>query len=287
MTGSCACGAIGLQAEGLSRRLSVCWCEPCRRWQGLCGMGIGARAADVKVSGPVRIWRSSEIGERAFCAECSSSLWFRARNGTGLIELTPGLFVNACDAVLDHENFCERRPPGLCFIGRQRQLTAADYAAQAPVTGPPAASAEDPRAGGCACGAIRFRVDWAESRSGACHCRTCQQWSGGVFVAVTVRQEELHVTGAEHLLHWQSSARAERVSCRLCGSKLWYRRTLPPDNPARGDPGDHAICLGVFDVMEGHPLTSEIFIDMKPSGYALAGDHVRQSGPEAMRHRGQ
>lgn len=278
LVGGCACGAAKVRAEGLSREMSACWCEPCRRWQGLCGMGLSVPAAGFSAEGPVRVWRSSPIAERAFCGACGGALGFF---DAGVVEPTPGLFANAAGAALDHENFVERRPEGVRFAGGHRQLTAADYAARAQVVDLGEPPAPDRFAGGCACGAVRFRAAAAEEHCGACHCRTCQRWSGGPFVAVTVRGADLSVEGAEHLLRWRSSERAERVSCAICGSKLWFHVMSVGGDRTGGDADDHEICLGAFDDMGGRPLASEIFIDAKPAGYAFAQGHPRTSGEDA------
>lgn len=37
--------------------------------------------------------------------------------------------------------------------------------------------------GHCLCGAVTITVDGAhDPRVGACHCRMCQRWSGGLFL---------------------------------------------------------------------------------------------------------
>jgi hypothetical protein len=35
------------------------------------------------------------------------------------------------------------------------------------------------------------------------------------------------------------------------------------------------MCVGAFDNVDDFVLTSEIFIDRKPGGYSIAGDHPR------------
>jgi hypothetical protein len=35
------------------------------------------------------------------------------------------------------------------------------------------------------------------------------------------------------------------------------------------------MCVGAFDNVDDFVLTSEIFIDRKPDGYAIAGEHPR------------
>lgn len=282
VTGRCACGACTVRAERLSRELSACWCGPCRRWQGLVGMGLDAHEADCRIAGPVRLWRSSAFAERAFCGACASPLWFRDRDSDTL-ELCPGLFEDAAGAQLHHENFVDRRPETIRFDPEPHQISAADYAAKARVTdGGGAPLAPDPMAGGCACGAVRFRLAEAQEGCGMCHCDTCRRWTGGVFCVVATRREHLAVAGDPALIRWVSSPGVERVSCGECGGKLWYEVVGPEGDATNGKPGDIEVCLGALDDMGGRPLGSEIFIDAKPRGYAFAGTHPRRTRAEAL-----
>lgn len=281
--GHCACGAVTVRIEGFEPRLWVCHCEPCRRWQGFAGMGLDVPAAGFHAEGPVRIWASSAVAERAFCGACGSPLWFRALDDGGAVyEPVAGLFDDAAGAVLDRESFVERCPEGLRFAGTHRRKTSAESVAVEPLT--PPVDASDHR-GGCGCGAVRFHVDAAAADCAACHCATCRAWTGGVRVAVRARQADLHVDqGAAHLLRWTSGAGVERVSCAFCGGKLWYHATAPEGGDMDGAAGgDIGICLGAFDDMGGRPLRRETFIDHKPAGYAFAAGTTRLTAAEAGR----
>ena len=119
--------------------------------------------------------------------------------------------------------------------------------------------------GGCACGAVRFHLDAAGQDCGACHCGTCRRWTGGVFVAVSARGSDLHIDrGGDNLLRWHSSARVERVSCALCGGKLWYGVTAPESDRVGGEGGgivilkplERAVADGdhIYAVIEGSAL---------------------------------
>jgi len=104
-----------------------------------------------------------------------------------------------------------------------------------------------PYEGGCACGAVRFRVDAAPLGVRICHCRICQQAMGAPFLAVASFPKEA-VTVSGKTARWQSSARLFRHFCPQCGSRL----TLEPldgdrlgfplaalDNPAALHPEMH------------------------------------------------
>lgn len=127
------------------------------------------------------------------------------------------------------------------------------------------------RSGKCLCGAVSFSADEVDAAFGACHCRMCQIWSGGVFLTATARSLTFH--GEDNIGRYRSSDWAERGFCKQCGSLLFYR-LLKSD--------DYELCIGVFDDQSGLKLASEIFVDRKPEGFALAGDHPRLTEAETL-----
>lgn len=108
--------------------------------------------------------------------------------------------------------------------------------------------------GGCACGAIRFKIQGEPMGGGVCHCRSCQYATGGppnyVLLApkggfsVTKGQPKVHTTTAE------SGNRVDRAFCPECGTPLYTAidgDTLPfipvkvgaLDDPSNFTPGMH------------------------------------------------
>jgi hypothetical protein len=103
-------------------------------------------------------------------------------------------------------------------------------------------------AGGCQCGAVRYRADMAPQNVHYCHCRMCQKAVGNVFAAlVPVRKERLvWEKGPPHF--FRSSSVAERAFCAVCGTPLsfaylaseWIAVTLGSlDEPASVKPEIH------------------------------------------------
>jgi hypothetical protein len=78
-------------------------------------------------------------------------------------------------------------------------------------------------AGGCQCGAVRYRLMAEPTGVNVCHCRMCQKAGGGPFMTFGgVRLAEFVVTrGAISI--FKSSDIAERGFCAHCGTPLTYR----------------------------------------------------------------
>ena len=101
--GGCHCGAVRYAIEGEMVYHAVCHCEDCRRSAGALMVPWMAFPKDaLKVqSGAPTVYRSSENGERHFCATCGTGLFYY--NETTL----PGI-VDIQSATLD--DIAERAP---------------------------------------------------------------------------------------------------------------------------------------------------------------------------------
>ncbi|UWQ39524.1 GFA family protein (plasmid) [Leisingera aquaemixtae] len=126
--------------------------------------------------------------------------------------------------------------------------------------------------GRCLCGAVKIQVDGAhDPRAGACHCRMCQRWSGGLFLCFEADAAAVTVEGV--VSRYQSSAFAERAFCPTCGAHLWMR-----DVDEDGAPYD--LMPGLFDAALDWPLRSEIYADRAMAAVRLEGDHRRATRDE-------
>jgi hypothetical protein len=81
--GGCLCGAVRYVAHGPLRDVLVCHCVECRRWHGGAGSYTAVARADLELVSETGLrWRPSPASdaraERGFCAECGSSLFWRA-----------------------------------------------------------------------------------------------------------------------------------------------------------------------------------------------------------------
>lgn len=117
--------------------------------------------------------------------------------------------------------------------------------------------------GHCLCGDVTVTVDGAHVPApGACHCRMCQRWSGGVFMCFEADAEAVTVTG--EVTRYASSGFAERAFCPRCGSHVWMRDTDRDDN-------SFELMPGLFDEARGWAMRSEIYTD--DAIVRLRGDH--------------
>ncbi len=122
------------------------------------------------------------------------------------------------------------------------------------------------------CGAVTITVAGAhDPQVGACHCRMCQRWSGGLFLCFEAQPEAVNVAG--EVTRYASSEFSERAFCARCGSHLWMRDT-DAENAA------YDLMPGLFDDASNWPLRSEIYTGRAMACVALAGDHSRKTEAE-------
>lgn len=107
--------------------------------------------------------------------------------------------------------------------------------------------------GGCACGALRYRLATAPMFVHCCHCTDCQRQVGSAFVMnALVEAERMDVTGGTPVVTTlpTSSGRPHDVHrCAGCGTTLWsdygrrqvlrFVRVGTLDDPAAAPPDVH------------------------------------------------
>jgi hypothetical protein len=131
-------------------------------------------------------------------------------------------------------------------------------------------SSDEVITGHCLCGQVSITVTGEhDPRIGACHCRMCQRWTGGLFLCFTA--DAIEVKG--DVARYRSSTFAERGFCPRCGSHLWFRGDADDD-------GSYELMPGLFDAARAWPLRSEIYVDRAMQSARLQGDHRRKSRAE-------
>jgi hypothetical protein len=120
--------------------------------------------------------------------------------------------------------------------------------------------------GSCLCRAVTFEVEGDLPGPDACHCSLCRKHSGHVFASTDVPKSALTIRGEEHVAWYQSSEKARRGFCSVCGSSLFW-------DPLHRD--WIGVAMGAFDGPTGARLAVHIFVAEKGDYYEIA-DGVTQ-----------
>lgn len=116
LKGGCLCGAVRFTAETGDDRIVACHCSMCRRWSGHVWSATGVTTLAVEDDAALRWYRSSDIGERGFCAACGSSLFWRGVKDGRVVEDD----IEVCGGALD-------APTGLSLSHHVRVDDKGDY----------------------------------------------------------------------------------------------------------------------------------------------------------------
>jgi hypothetical protein len=123
-------------------------------------------------------------------------------------------------------------------------------------------------AGGCLCGAVRYRSSGPQVRQFVCHCRDCQRSGGSVFhVGVVVPRAGFTITHGELRRH-QSKADSGRTItrnfCPICGSGIINELEFRPDHVV--------IKIGTLDDPGLVIPTYEVFARSRIPWVSIAGE---------------
>ena len=129
--------------------------------------------------------------------------------------------------------------------------------------------------GRCLCGAVKFTAKDVDPHFHICHCGMCRRYGGAPTMSAHVGSVAFEGDG--DILRFRSSDFAERGSCKKCGGHLFYR-VIEPDL--------YILNLGAFDDQSPFSVGGEIYVDTKPTGYAFAGDHPRETEAEFLKRIG-
>jgi hypothetical protein len=110
-------------------------------------------------------------------------------------------------------------------------------------------------AGGCQCGAVRYRILGELGKASICHCRMCQKAFGNFGAPlVSVLASNLTWTRGDASV-FRSSAIVERGFCAACGTPLYLREE--GDQP-------YEIAIGSLDNPNAiGPMTHQVGIESK------------------------
>lgn len=111
--GACLCGSVRVSLPGDVDSVGACHCDMCRRWTSSPWMALRAPPGTMLVGETVRVFQSSALAERGFCAQCGSALFHRPKDGPELA-VSAGLF-DPIGLKFTREIFFDRKPAFYSF----------------------------------------------------------------------------------------------------------------------------------------------------------------------------
>ena len=91
VSGGCQCGAVRYHATAMLDNSHLCHCRMCQKASGNIFAALVAAPDDALTwtRGKPSVWKSSELVERGFCANCGTPLFYENVNG-GHLNFTTG-----------------------------------------------------------------------------------------------------------------------------------------------------------------------------------------------------
>ncbi|MBD2492921.1 GFA family protein [Nostoc sp. FACHB-280] len=130
--GSCLCGKIRIFASTVSKSISGCHCQMCRKWGGGpflvadCGNDVSFENQE-----SITIFGSSQWLERGFCSQCGTHLFCRLKE-TKQYFIPVGIFEQPKDFVFERQIFIDEKPAYYGFANETENMTEAEFIAQFP-----------------------------------------------------------------------------------------------------------------------------------------------------------
>ncbi len=129
LPGQCLCGAVRFSATPQRMEMGVCHCGMCRRWTGGAFMSVDCgQSLRVENAEHLGVYNSSVWGQRCFCKQCGSTLFWRTADGAVTMVAAPA-FADAGQFVFTSEIFIDERPANFAFANDTHKLTGAEVMA--------------------------------------------------------------------------------------------------------------------------------------------------------------
>ena len=227
LTGSCLCGRVAYEIEGLFGGMLHCHCSMCQKAHGAAFATFVATIAAgfrwTSGEGKAERYESSPWAKRSFCPTCGSSIP-NVPNSDGPMYLPAGGLSGDPKA----------RPEMHVFAGfKARWYTIPDALPRHDkgprgfpgLDRPPRSSSPGKIGGSCLCGGVSFELDLSPEKVIAfrnCHCSLCQRTVAAAHTSnLILVGDALRWTAGEDLLnHFKlPDARFETCFCSVCGSQ--------------------------------------------------------------------
>lgn len=125
LNAECLCGSVQFTATPENDEAGVCHCTMCQRWTGGLSIMRSCTGLDVSKDDDLGIYVSSEWGERGFCRNCGSSLFWRAKDGSHTA-IAVAAFGQHDGIRLTTEIFYDRKPDYYALANDTQKMTEAE-----------------------------------------------------------------------------------------------------------------------------------------------------------------
>ena len=98
--GRCLCGKISFVLDFPSKWVAHCHCTRCQRAHGAAFVTwVGAETAQLHIDDQDSLlrWYVAQFGQRAFCGNCGSSLFFKGVGWPGEVHIARAMFTDPLD----------------------------------------------------------------------------------------------------------------------------------------------------------------------------------------------
>ena len=120
--------------------------------------------------------------------------------------------------------------------------------------------------GRCECGLVTYAIDGQINDYSHCHCSQCRRLHGAAFGSYGgVDRSGFHWrSGENELTTYSSSAKNDRVFCRVCGSLLL---TVP-----NNEPDQYYVTMGTMDGNPDLPPGYHIYVGSRAEWYDISDE---------------
>ncbi|HEX4299035.1 MAG TPA: GFA family protein [Devosia sp.] len=128
-TGGCQCGAVRFHAAELRDNPHVCYCRMCQKATGnLFAALVGVRHEHLTwTRGKAAEFDSSDVAARGFCANCGTSLYYRALGGPH-VSISIGAFDEPHRVELLYQMGLEGKHPSLLHLDAVEEVGTTEAA---------------------------------------------------------------------------------------------------------------------------------------------------------------
>ncbi len=128
----CLCGSVVIECSEVKREFTTCHCWMCRQWGGTWMAAEVSGGTAITGREFVKVYDSSAWAERAFCANCGTHLYYKAKVEPEFY-IPVSLFSNIDNFILTREIFYDQKPDYYCFENDTARFNSDDL----PLAEPP------------------------------------------------------------------------------------------------------------------------------------------------------